>query len=74
MCLEHTHPCDKFLFCHLILTNETITTIKCLSECNIDNNKIAEYIEKVKGIFMTMSQIRYILNQEKKQELISETE
>lgn len=74
MCLQHSHPVDKFLFCHLILNDKTIAIIKSLSECNIDNIKIAEYIEKVKGIYMTTSQIRYILHQKKQNEIQSETE
>ena len=74
MCLQHSHPCDKFLFCHLILNEETIAIIKTLSECNIDNIKIAEYIEKTKGVYMTTAQIRYILNQEKQKEIVSETD
>ena len=62
------------MFVHLILSDETVDTIKSLSECNVDTIKIAEYIEKVKGISMTTAQIRYILKKKREEEIQTETE
>ncbi|KAK8898845.1 hypothetical protein M9Y10_001137 [Tritrichomonas musculus] len=73
-CLQHSHTLDPFLFVHLILSDETVDTIKSLSECNVDTIKIAEYIEKVKGISMTTAQIRYILKKKREEEIQTETE
>lgn len=72
--LEHTHPLDPFLFCHLILNEETKKTIKSLSDCNVDNVKIADYIEKTTSISMTTAQIRHIINSQRQKEIKAETE